>query len=79
MTQLIIRAAQSAFNKAGYQRDEGYRQAQIVAEYMMANLNMCRATYGVEDEFELAYQMARTVAEDAQARRVTLPWEPVAA
>ena len=65
MTQFIIRAAQSAFNQAGYSRDETYKQAQMVAGYMMAHLDECKATYRTDDELELAYKLARAMIAEA--------------
>jgi hypothetical protein len=63
MDQFIIRSAQSAFNRAGYRWDEAYRQAQMIADYMLSHLDQCRAAYGVDDEFELAYRMACDTVE----------------
>ena len=59
MDLFIARAAQTAFNKAGYRKDDALRQGQQVAAYLLANLDECKRQYGIDDEFELAYCMAR--------------------
>ena len=59
MEQLIIRAAQSAFNKAGYDKATGYAMAQEIATHMLANLSAYQAQFGEQDEFELAYKIAQ--------------------
>jgi hypothetical protein len=59
MTRFFIRVAQLVFHKAGYRKDEAYRMAQEMVDYMMDNLDECRALYQIEDEFDLAYHMAR--------------------
>lgn len=59
MVQFIVRAAQSAYNQAGYDRAEAYRRAYRITEYLMANLDACREKYGLDDLFDLAYRMAR--------------------
>ena len=59
MTRFFIRAAQLVFYKAGYRKDESYQMAQDLVGYMMDNLDECRARYQVDDEFDLAYHMAR--------------------
>lgn len=64
MVQFIVRSAQSAFNEAGFDRDETYAQAQVVAEYMLEHLSECKAAYGLDDEFELAYKIARTMISE---------------
>nr|MBN1228349.1 hypothetical protein [Anaerolineae bacterium] len=61
MVQFIVRAAQSAFNEAGYNKAEGYQQAQKIASYMLANMEICKRSYGIDDELELARQLARMV------------------
>lgn len=59
MERFVVRAAQSAFHQAGYSRQEALRQAQQVASSMLTNLSACQIAYGINDELELAYQMAR--------------------
>lgn len=79
MVQFIVRAAQSAFNEAGYTKDEAYRLAQMVVCYMLRNLAECRAAYGITDEFELAYYMARD-AIDVERLGQPFPFsDPIAA
>ena len=59
MTRFYIRVAQLVFHKAGYSKDEAYLMAQEMVGYMLESLDECRALYQVEDEFDLAYHMAR--------------------
>ena len=59
MARFYIRVAQLVFYKAGYKKPEAYLMAQEMVSYMMDNLDECRALYQVEDEFDLAYWMAR--------------------
>ena len=59
MTRFFIRVAQLVFYKAGYRKDESYLMAQDMVSYMMNNLDECRERYQIDDEFDLAYHMAR--------------------
>jgi hypothetical protein len=63
METFIARAAQSAFNRAGYGKEEAYRQARVVADQMLSQLDAFKASYGIMDELELAYQVGRDVVE----------------
>lgn len=57
----ITRAAQSAYNRAGYPKDEAFRRGESVALYVLDNLRTCQKLYRIEDEFELAYRVAQTM------------------
>jgi hypothetical protein len=68
MELFVARAAQSAYNKAGYPKDEAFRYGQQIARYLSENLPMVRKLYHVDDEFELAFRVAQTlVAYEAGA------------
>ncbi len=62
METFVVRAAEAAFYRAGYTRKEALRQAQSLAASMLANLSGYQAEYGISDQLELAFQMARRVA-----------------
>jgi hypothetical protein len=62
METFVVRAAEAAFYRAGYPREEALRQAQSLAASMLANLSGYQAEYGISDQLELAFQMARRVA-----------------
>jgi hypothetical protein len=57
--QFLARAAQSAFNRAGYDKSEAFHKAQQVADYVEKNLDECRRRFNSEDELELAYRVAQ--------------------
>jgi len=67
---LVTRAAQSAFNKAGYNRDEAYQNALAIASYLSEpeNFETCRKLYQIGDDWELPYRLAQTLVEDQRAR-----------
>lgn len=68
MEKFIARAAQAAYNQAGYSEYESQLQAQAVAEYVQANLIDCQKLFGIEDELEIAYRLAlMLIAKDMQA------------
>jgi len=62
METFVVRAAQAAFHRAGYNREEALSRAQSLAARMLANLSIYQAEYGISDQLELAYQMARRMA-----------------
>lgn len=59
MTRFYIRVAQLVFYKAGYKKNDAYQMARDLVTMMMDNLDKYQARYQVEDEFDLAYHMAR--------------------
>jgi hypothetical protein len=61
MNVFVTRAAQSAYNRAGYPKEEAYQRGEHVARYVQENLNTCKKLYQIEDEFELAYRVAQTM------------------
>lgn len=61
MNIFVTRAAQTAYNRAGYPKEEAYQRGERVARYVQENLNTCKKLYHVEDEFELAYRVAQTM------------------
>ena len=61
METFIARAAQTAYNRAGFPKDEAFERAQQVAEYVIDNLPACQKLYHVDDELELAYRVAQTL------------------
>ena len=61
MNLFITRAAQTAFNRAGFPKDEAFRRGEQVASYVLDNLRTCQKLYRIEDEFELAYRVAQTM------------------
>jgi len=65
----LTRAAQSAYNKAGYPRDEAFRLGEIVAEYLSENLATVRKLTHIDDEIELAYRLALAIMAYEQAER----------
>jgi len=54
----LTRAAQSAYNRAGYPRDEAFRRGEMVAQYLSENLATVRKLTRIDDEIELAYRLA---------------------
>lgn len=61
MQIFITRAAQTAYNRAGFPKDEAFQRGQKVAAYVLDNLRTCQKLYHIEDEFELAYRVAQTM------------------
>ncbi len=61
MNIFVTRAAQTAYNRAGYSKEEAFQRGEHVARYVQENLSACRKLYHVEDEFELAYRVAQTM------------------
>lgn len=59
METFIARAAQTAYNRAGFPKDEAYNRAQQVAAYVLDNLSTCQKLVHVQDELELAYRIAQ--------------------
>lgn len=57
----LTRAAQSAYNRAGYPRDEAFRLGEIVAKYLSENLATVRKLTRIDDEVELAYRLALAI------------------
>jgi hypothetical protein len=55
----LARAAQAAYNKAGFPRDEAFRRGENVARYIQENLEMVQKLYHIDDEIELAYRLAQ--------------------
>jgi hypothetical protein len=55
---LLARAAQSAYNRAGFPKEEAFRRGEEVARYVRENLETVRKLYHLEDEIELAYRVA---------------------
>ena len=55
----LARAAQTAYNHAGYEKSEAIRKAQQVAEYVQKHLDECRRQFKIEDEIELSYRVAQ--------------------
>ena len=66
MVTFITRAAQSAFNEAGYAKSDAYTQAQEIAEYVLDNVDSIQPLFGTNDEFELAYRVASSMVKYAQ-------------
>lgn len=66
MERFVVRAAQSAFHRAGYSREDAHNQAQSLAASLLANLSTYQAQYGINDQIELAYQMARQAVVHAR-------------
>jgi hypothetical protein len=68
---LVTRAAQSAFNKAGYSRDDAYQNALAIASYLSEpeNYEACRKLYQINDDSELAYRLAQTLVEDLRSKQ----------
>jgi hypothetical protein len=62
METFVVRAAQAAFHRAGYSREESLSRAQSLVASLLANPNGYQAEYGTSDQLELAYQMARRMA-----------------
>jgi hypothetical protein len=54
----LARAAQSAYNRAGFPKDEAFQRGQQVARYVHENLDTVQKLYHMEDEIELAYRVA---------------------
>jgi len=67
----LTRAAQSAFNKAGYSRDDAYQNALAIASYLSEpeNLDACRKLYKLDDDAELAYLLAQTLVDQERSQR----------
>ncbi len=72
MVHLITRAALSAFDQAGYAREESTQYAQLVACYTIANLTESRSQFGVESEIALAYQIAHKAIAQAERGEIGL-------
>lgn len=68
---LVTRAAQSAFNSAGFARDDAYQNALAIASYLSEpeNFDACRRLYRIDDDSELAYRLAKTLVEDIRSRQ----------
>jgi hypothetical protein len=54
----LTRAAQSAYNKAGFPRDEAFERGEEIARYVHENLDVVQKLYHLDDEIELAYRVA---------------------
>lgn len=54
----LARAAQSAYNRAGFPKDEAFRRGEQVARYVHENLDIVQKLYHMQDEIELAYRVA---------------------
>lgn len=55
---MLARAAESVYVRAGYERGKAFTHGRVVAEYLVAHLDECRRQFNIEDEFELARQLA---------------------
>lgn len=66
----LTRAAQSAYNKAGFPRDEAFLLGEQVARYVNENLATMTKLCHTDDEVELAYRLAQAIMafEREQAR-----------
>ncbi len=62
MERFMMRAAAAAFNRAGYSRKESLEEATRLTASLLANMNEYQAEYGITDQLELAYQVARRIA-----------------
>ena len=70
MDMTLTRAAQSAYNHAGYPKDEAFRRGEQIARYVHENLDTVAKLFHLEDEIELAYRVAlATVAYENGAAR----------
>ncbi len=57
----LTRVAQSAFNKAGYSKDDGYKFAQQVVEDVIANLSEYQEAYKLIDIDEIVEMVSKDV------------------
>ena len=62
MERFMVRAAQAGFHRAGYTRGEALARAERLAASILANPDAYQAEFGITDELELAYQVARRMA-----------------
>ena len=76
MDRFMVRAAQSAFTQAGYNRADAYRNGQMVAASVLENLGDYRDAYGENDAVELTYRVARRLATFAPQGAESLSTQP---
>ncbi len=66
----LTRAAQSAYNRAGYPKEVAFQRGEQVARYVHENLAIVRKLFHLDDEVELAYRVAlATVAYEGGVTR----------
>jgi hypothetical protein len=69
MNQMLARAAEAIFIRAGYDREHAFEQGCVVADYLLAHLDECRCQWGADDEFELARLLAQAMLPQSASRR----------
>ncbi len=61
--QLLVRTAQTKFNKKGFPKDLGYSYSQKIVEDVLANIVSYQDAYGITDMIDLVEAVANDVVE----------------